>query len=115
LCYGIADDRIKFHFVRAMQDLAEICNALLVAEGIERSEDFNCIRDMGIACGQGYFIARPELASLPRQLAVVRLTALDQPAARALTHVGRSEQGKLPTARSLLKPIPSVAQDASNT
>jgi EAL domain-containing protein (putative c-di-GMP-specific phosphodiesterase class I) len=25
--HGIADDRIKFHFVRAMQDLAEICNA----------------------------------------------------------------------------------------
>jgi EAL domain-containing protein (putative c-di-GMP-specific phosphodiesterase class I) len=36
-----------------MQDLAEICNASLVAEGIERSEDFICIRDMGIACGQG--------------------------------------------------------------
>ena len=33
---GIADDRIKFHFVRAMQDLAEIGNASLVAEGIER-------------------------------------------------------------------------------
>ena len=56
--HGIADDRIRFHFVRAMQDLAEICNASLVAEGIERAEDFVCIRDMGIACGQGFFIAR---------------------------------------------------------
>ena len=74
---GIADDRIKFHFARAMQDLAEICNASLVAEGIERSEDFICIRDMGIACGQGYFIARPETRPI-RQLTVQTLTALDQ-------------------------------------
>jgi EAL domain-containing protein (putative c-di-GMP-specific phosphodiesterase class I) len=55
--HGIADDRIKYHFVRAMQDLAEICNASLVAEGVERAEDFACIRDMGISCVQGYFIS----------------------------------------------------------
>ena len=75
--HGIADDRIKYHFVRAMQDLAGICNAALVAEGIERSEDFNCLREMGIACGQGYFIARPTTQP-PLMLPEHALAALDQ-------------------------------------
>lgn len=54
--YGIVDDCIKFYFVWVMQDLVEICNVLLVVEGIEWVEDFICICDMGIVCGQGYFI-----------------------------------------------------------
>jgi diguanylate cyclase (GGDEF)-like protein len=108
---GIADDRIKYHFVRAMQDLAEICNALLVAEGIERAEDFTCIRDMGIACGQGYFIARPE---------AVPLRFLPTPVVAALNHQWLSlspagqTAGKMPTARNLLRPIEPVPLDASN-
>lgn len=109
--HGIADDRIKYHFVRAMQDLAEICNALLVAEGIERLADFNCLRDMGIACGQGYFIARPE--GLPiRQLPGDVLAALGR------QHMSLSPKGgggsKMPTARTLLRPIEPVPQDAIN-
>lgn len=78
---GIARDRIKYHFVRAMQDLAEICRATLIAEGVECEEDLLCVRDMGIACCQGFLIAkavanpdeRPEqhllsLLSKPRQM-----------------------------------------------
>lgn len=110
--HGIADDRIKFHFVRAMQDLAEICNALLVAEGIERVEDFNCIRDMGIACGQGYFIGRP-VARPSRRFAGTVLAALNR------QHISLSPlsagQGRVPTAKTLLKPIPSVPHDATNS
>ncbi|HLO62029.1 MAG TPA: GGDEF domain-containing protein [Azonexus sp.] len=109
--HGIADDRIKFHFVRAMQDLAEIGNASLVAEGIEREEDFVCIRDMGIACGQGYFIAYPE--SLPiRQLPRRTLSALDQQSLALSPMTGGP--GKLPTARTLLKVIEPVPMQASN-
>src|SRR5574343_1054433 len=108
---GIADDRIKFHFVRAMQDLAEICNASLVAEGIERAEDFICLRDMGIACGQGFFIARPERQP-PRQLAGQTLSALDQQSLALAPLTGGP--GKLPTARSLLKPIEPVHMHATN-
>ncbi len=108
---GIADDRIKYHFVRAMQDLAEICNASLVAEGIERVEDFNCIRDMGIACGQGYFIARP--ASEPaRQLTSVVVEALGLQR-MALSPSG-GQAGKMPSARTLLRAIEPLPQDATN-
>ncbi|PKO36554.1 MAG: diguanylate cyclase [Betaproteobacteria bacterium HGW-Betaproteobacteria-6] len=108
---GIADDRIKFHFVRAMQDLAEICNASLVAEGVERSEDLVCLRDMGIACSQGFFIARPE--SLPiRQLSAPTLAALDQQSLALSPLTGGP--GKLPTARNLARLIEPVPIDANN-
>jgi len=108
---GIADDRIKYHFVRAMQDLAEICNASLVAEGIERPEDFNCIRDMGIACGQGYFIARPEIDPI-RQLPVAVVAALGLERLSLSPMAGGL--GKMPTARTLLRPIEPLPQDANN-
>lgn len=109
--HGIADDRIKYHFVRAMQDLAEICNASLIAEGIERPEDFACIRDMGIACGQGYFIARPE-AYPARQLSAAVIAALAQQRLSLSPMAGGA--GKMPTARNLLRPIEPVPLDATN-
>lgn len=109
--HGIADDRIKYHFVRAMQDLAEICNASLVAEGIERPEDFNCIRDMGIACGQGYFIERPTVTPL-RQLALPVINALDHRQIALMPTLG--VQGKAPTARSLLRAIEPLSHLATN-
>jgi len=108
---GIADDRIKYHFVRAMQDLAEICNASLVAEGIERAEDFTCIRDMGIACGQGYFIARPAVSPI-RQLPAGVIAALGQERLSLSPMAGGP--GKMPTARTLLRPLEPVAFDATN-
>jgi len=109
--HGIADDRIKYHFVRAMQDLAEICNASLVAEGIESAVDFACIRDMGIACGQGYFIARPDSHPV-RHLAPGVVAALAQQ--RLSLSPGNGVAGKMPTARSLLRAIEPVPQDATN-
>ena len=108
--HGIADDRIKYHFVRAMQDLAGICNASLVAEGVERGEDFNCIRDMGIACAQGYFIAHPA-ANPVRQLPADVCLALDQ--SRMVTPM-QYGVGKVPTAQTLSRWIEPLALHARN-
>ena len=106
--HGIADDRIKYHFARAMQDLAEICNASLVAEGVERAEDFACIRDMGISCVQGYFIAVPETVPI-LQLKPVVIEAL------GLQRVSISPGGaKSATALKLLRPIIPVPMSATN-
>jgi len=63
---GIAEDKLKHHFVKAMQNLAESCSAKIVAEGIENEADCLAVRDLGIALGQGYLIAMPE--SEPRTL-----------------------------------------------
>ena len=106
--HGIADDRMKYHFVRAMQDLAEICHASIVAEGIERCEDFAFVRDLGIACAQGYFVARP--ASSPdRQLSPTVVHALAQKQL-ALSPAG----ARMATAINLLRPVPPAPFDASN-
>lgn len=56
---GISEDSLKHHFVKAMQSLAESCSATIVAEGIESEADCLAVRDLGIACGQGYLIAMP--------------------------------------------------------
>lgn len=37
----------------------EIFGSRVIAEGIETSGEFMIVRDLGIAMGQGYFIARP--------------------------------------------------------
>ena len=56
---GIADDPVKVQFLRAIQGIAESCGSLVIAEGIENAADFKVVKDIGIACGQGYFIGRP--------------------------------------------------------
>lgn len=108
---GIADDRMKFHFVRAMQDLAETCKSSLVAEGIERAADFLCIRDMGIACGQGWFIARPAVEPA-RQLPPHVVTALAQsPLSFSPLSSGTATP---PTAGSLLRHVEPLPHNANN-
>ncbi len=57
---GISDDPVKVQFLRAIQHIAENCGSLVIAEGIENAADFKMVKDIGIACGQGWFIGRPE-------------------------------------------------------
>jgi len=57
--HDIANDALKFEAVRAMQRFAQASGARLVAEGIENEADSVVLRDMGIACGQGFFFGRP--------------------------------------------------------
>ncbi|MBP0588745.1 phosphodiesterase [Paraburkholderia sp. LEh10] len=57
--HDIASDPLKFEAVKAMQHFAAASGARLIAEGIENEADLIVVRDMGIACGQGYFFGRP--------------------------------------------------------
>lgn len=108
---GIADDPMKYHFVRAMQDLGETCKSSLVAEGIERVEDFECIRDMGIACGQGFFFAKPE--KIPAQELARHVTAASR-RHRVVLPPGSSQSGRTRTARNLLRSIEPVPAGCKN-
>ena len=56
---GIADDPVKMQFLRAIQQIAENSGSQVIAEGIENAADFKVVKDIGIACGQGWFIGRP--------------------------------------------------------
>jgi EAL domain-containing protein (putative c-di-GMP-specific phosphodiesterase class I)/GGDEF domain-containing protein len=65
--HDIASDPLKFEAVKAMQHFAAASGARLVAEGIENEADLIVVRDMGIACGQGYFFGKPN-AHPPRKV-----------------------------------------------
>jgi EAL domain-containing protein (putative c-di-GMP-specific phosphodiesterase class I)/GGDEF domain-containing protein len=56
---GIANDPVKTQFLSAIQHIAEVSGSLVIAEGIENGADFRVVKDIGIACGQGWFIGRP--------------------------------------------------------
>ena len=56
---GINLDKVKLQFVQSIQQIAEATGTLVIAEGIETHTELLVIRDLGIACGQGYHIGRP--------------------------------------------------------
>ena len=56
---GVAESTVKREMVRSLQRIAETIDAVLVAEGIERTEDLAVLSDLGVRYGQGYFLARP--------------------------------------------------------
>ncbi len=57
---NIHADPLKAQFVRSLVDMARASGALLVAEGVEQAEELRVLRELGVAMGQGYLIARPQ-------------------------------------------------------
>ncbi len=78
---GIHQDPVKLQFVRSIQQIAENSNSKVVAEGIETRADLLILLDLGIACGQGYFISRPHANPSP---------SIDPEAAACLMHTAIS-------------------------
>jgi len=56
---GVDSDPIKRQFLKSIQSIADSCGTHVIAEGVETEAELRVIRDLGIALGQGYFIARP--------------------------------------------------------
>ena len=56
---GVNTDPLKQQFLKSIQSIALSSGTQVIAEGIETAAEFRTIRDIGIAGGQGYFIARP--------------------------------------------------------
>lgn len=108
---GIAGDTLKFHFVKAMQQLAETCSARIIAEGIEREDDCLALRDLGVACGQGYLIERP--APQPSALLGEQMSRIL--ARRDVTvFPSAPASGNSATVRSLARAIDPVGPDTAN-
>lgn len=108
---GIARDPVKVQFLRAIQHIAESCGSLVIAEGIENAEDFRVAKDIGIACGQGWFVGRPEEeparspnAELARANADARLPVVPMPRLQARTEA---------KAQDFLRSVDAVAPQAS--
>jgi EAL domain-containing protein (putative c-di-GMP-specific phosphodiesterase class I)/GGDEF domain-containing protein/CBS domain-containing protein len=56
---GVDKDPIKLQFLKSIQQIAESCGTQVIAEGVETEAELRVVKDIGIALGQGYFIARP--------------------------------------------------------
>ncbi len=52
-------DPLKLQFLRSFQQIAERSGCHIIAEGIETEAELIAVKNIGIALGQGYFIARP--------------------------------------------------------
>ena len=105
---GINHDPLKLQFVRSIQEIANKSGARIVAEGIETEEELIAIRDIGIALGQGYHIARPQ--SLPANAIPdhIELTL-------GAKYINKQQLlSKRNTVESLVKYSPYVAPELSN-
>ena len=107
---GINQDPVKLQFVRSIQEIAQNSESQVIAEGIETLAELEAIRDLGIACGQGYYIARPY-----GQPATALAAEVSKTLRRRLGNVSRSSQmlGKVTVAK-LLRPTPPVSSGTSN-
>jgi EAL domain-containing protein (putative c-di-GMP-specific phosphodiesterase class I) len=38
--------------------------AIVVSEGIESEGELDCLRELAVGCGQGFFLARPNLGAV---------------------------------------------------
>lgn len=56
---NIHQDPVKQQFLRSIQKIAENAHSQVIAEGIETHAELMVVRSLGIAYGQGYYIARP--------------------------------------------------------
>ncbi len=80
---NVNSDPLKQQFLRSIQSIALSSGTRVIAEGIETPAEFKTVRDIGIACGQGYFISRPTpVPPLNPPLEVGSLLAVNQPLQR---------------------------------
>lgn len=110
---GINQDPVKLQFVRSIQEIAEESGTVVIAEGIETQTELLLIRDLGIACGQGYHIARPHATpspTLPAEVARV----LHRNGVVVYPQKNAFEQNVV-TALKLLRIVPTVTPQMTNS
>jgi len=67
LINGIDTNFIKQSLVETMVKFANDQGAMVIAEGVERAEEFKAVKDLGVHLVQGFFLHRP--SSLPQTVA----------------------------------------------
>jgi EAL domain-containing protein (putative c-di-GMP-specific phosphodiesterase class I) len=61
LVCGIDEDPVRQSLASAIVSFAREVGAIVVSEGIESQDELSCLVDLAVGCGQGFFLARPEL------------------------------------------------------
>ncbi|MEP6990119.1 MAG: GGDEF domain-containing phosphodiesterase [bacterium] len=65
LINSIDTNFIKQNLVQTMVRFANDHGAMVIAEGVERAEEFKTVQDLGVHLVQGFFLHRPQSASSP--------------------------------------------------
>ena len=63
LINAIDTNFIKQNLVQTMVRFADDHNAMVIAEGVERAEEFKTVQELGVHLVQGFFLHRPQSAS----------------------------------------------------
>ena len=109
---GINHDPVKLQFVRSIQEIAEKSGTIVIAEGIETQAELLLIRDLGIACGQGYYIGRPN-ANPAKTPSAESLKSLNRDGVPVYPREAGSLR-KTVTAARLLRAVPAATPQTSN-
>lgn len=111
---GLHEDSFKLQFVRAICQIGQFTNTLVIAEGVETEAELLALRDLGIEYAQGYFLGRPAeypptnvASSAVKVLASRRVAVLSSAPA---TPVYSSRIGKLATP---LEPASAITTNES--
>jgi EAL domain-containing protein (putative c-di-GMP-specific phosphodiesterase class I) len=65
LINGIDTNFIKQNLVQTMVRFANDHGAMVIAEGVERADEFTMVQDLGVHLVQGFFLHRPQSAASP--------------------------------------------------
>ena len=109
---GINNDPVKMQFVKSIQEIAEKSGTMVIAEGIETQAEMLLVRNLGVAHGQGYHIARPHA-----QPALVLSAVVEHALGHKHTHISprnRIQRQNTMTAIKLLRQLPTVGPDMLN-
>ncbi len=106
---GVDHDPIKLQFLKSIQHIAESCGTHVIAEGVETEAELRVVMEIGIALGQGYFIARP--SPTPPLLASTETSRIINSSNIALFSKGDFHQRSQTTAHKLLTYVEPVHPD----
>jgi EAL domain-containing protein (putative c-di-GMP-specific phosphodiesterase class I) len=111
LIRGIEGSPVKQHLVETLVRFANEQGTTVVAEGVERAEEYETVRSLGVHLVQGFFLHRPERADAEVPAVVVA----DQPTSPATSSQDRvaapSPRSTTPRAAA---PAPARADVSSN-
>jgi EAL domain-containing protein (putative c-di-GMP-specific phosphodiesterase class I) len=72
LINGIDTNFIKQNLVETMVKFANDHKAMVIAEGVERAEEFKAVKELGVHLVQGFFLHRPSHVAVPTLTAARR-------------------------------------------
>jgi EAL domain-containing protein (putative c-di-GMP-specific phosphodiesterase class I) len=75
LVCGIDDDPVRQSLASAIVAFAADVGAVVVSEGIESESELSCLKGLAVGCGQGFYLARPNLGAIDAEVEQLTLTA----------------------------------------